>query len=98
MSSVSCATSRASSLWPWYSRVAPVSWLVSGDVEEGREHLDFSSWGELPEGSKTHLREEIVEEVEEGKMPLPIYLLANPGAEVSAEELEMLERWAKGGR
>jgi hypothetical protein len=31
--------------WPWYSNVAPVSWLVAHDVNEGREELNFSEWG-----------------------------------------------------
>jgi len=30
--------------WPWYSRVAPVSWLIVSDTDEGREKLDFSDW------------------------------------------------------
>src|ERR1035438_9066559 len=30
--------------WPWYSRIAPVSWLIASDVNEGREHLNFSDW------------------------------------------------------
>ncbi len=32
--------------WPWYSHVAPVSWLVQRDVEEGREKVNFSTWGQ----------------------------------------------------
>jgi len=35
--------------WPWYSNVAPASWLVASDVAEGREHLNFSEWGKLPQ-------------------------------------------------
>ncbi|MDH4347045.1 MAG: heme-binding domain-containing protein, partial [Thermoleophilia bacterium] len=31
-------------VWPWYSNVAPVSWLVQGDVDGGRERLNFSEW------------------------------------------------------
>ena len=40
-------------VWPWYSNIAPVSWLVYRDVSDGREHLNFSEWDmhpSLPEG------------------------------------------------
>jgi len=54
--------------WPWYSKVAPVSWLVQADVDEGREHLNFSEWDKPQRDAH-----EAAEEVEEGKMPLDIY-------------------------
>ena len=28
--------------WPWYSHVAPVSWVITRHVNEGREILNFS--------------------------------------------------------
>lgn len=73
-------------VWPWYSRVAPLSWLVENDVAEGREHLNASEW---------HLEQkhadEAVEEVEEGKMPLPPYLWTHPEARLTdAERAELL--------
>ncbi len=30
--------------WPWYSSVAPVSWLVARDVRRGRKELNFTDW------------------------------------------------------
>lgn len=81
--------------WPWYSYVAPVSWLVSHDVEEGREHLNFSEWDKLDLKRKTKRLEEIVEEVEEGKMPMPIYLVLHGDAEVSNAEVEILREWTE---
>ena len=81
--------------WPWYSYVAPVSWLVKHDVEEGREHLNFSEWDKLNQKRKMKRLEEIVEEVEEGKMPMPIYLIMHGDAEVSAAELAVLREWTQ---
>src|SRR6185503_8478001 len=46
-------------VWPWYSRIAPVSWLVAHDVVEGREHLDFSTWDALGPRRKAKLLGEI---------------------------------------
>jgi hypothetical protein len=80
--------------WPWYSRVAPVSWLVAHDVEEGRELLNFSLWGTYDARQKEKLAEEIWEEVEEGEMPLRKYLLAHPEARLSKSARQTLQEWS----
>jgi hypothetical protein len=82
-------------VWPWYSRVAPVAWWVAHDVAEGREHLNFSTWNVYDERERAHNLEEIVEEVEAGKMPLPKYLRQHPDARVTPEELAILREWAR---
>lgn len=79
--------------WPWYSRVAPVSWLVAKDVNEGREHLNLSDWGRLEGGDRRHAAEEMWEEVDEGKMPLGIYLAMHRDAEPTEEDLAVLRTW-----
>lgn len=61
--------------WPWYARVAPASWLVAADVNEGRAHLNFSTWDQPNEDA-----EEIIEMVLEGRMPLKKYSLMHPEA------------------
>ena len=70
--------------WPWYSHVAPVSWLVVHDVKEGREHLNFSNWEPLKDIVWIH--QEICREVAEGEMPLKIYLLMHADAEIYRSE------------
>ncbi len=80
--------------WPWYSRVAPVSWQVAHDVAEGREHLNFSLWGTLEPRRQERLREEIWEEVEKGEMPIPVYRWAHPEARLDQARLATLRAWA----
>lgn len=80
--------------WPWYSRVAPASWLVAHDVEEGRERVNLSAWGELEPRRQARLREEMWEEVADGEMPLRAYRLAHPEARLSDRDLAVLRRWA----
>jgi len=80
--------------WPWYSRVAPISWLVAHDVEDARERLNFSLWGSYEAKRQQRLAEEIWEEVEEGEMPLPIYLVAHPDARLSPGDREVLRSWS----
>jgi hypothetical protein len=77
-------------VWPWYARVAPASWLVFNDVAEGREKLNFSAWlNGRREGEKAG---EIRKEIEEGGMPPFQYRLAHPEARLSKEEKQNLIR------
>jgi hypothetical protein len=80
-------------VWPWYSRVAPVSWLVAHDVEEGRKHLDFSRWETLPAPRRAHKLEEIEEVLREGEMPLGKYKLLHPEARLRAEDVRRIVDW-----
>lgn len=71
--------------WPWYSHVAPVSWLVQHDVDEGREHLNFSEWDRPQDDAG-----EASEVVREKEMPPWFYLPTHPGANLSAQAREQL--------
>ncbi len=71
-------------VWLWYSNVAPVSWLVQRDVNEGREKLNFSDWARARE------KDEIIEVIQEGEMPMPIYLIMHPEARLTTIEKEAL--------
>jgi hypothetical protein len=79
--------------WPWYSYVAPVSFLVAGDVNEGREHLNFSEWDRYDGKKRAKILEEILEEVEKGKMPLSQYTMAHPEAEMDRSKIASLKDW-----
>jgi mono/diheme cytochrome c family protein len=68
-------------VWPWYSQVAPVSWLVQHDVEEGRAVLNFSEFNRAQEET-----EESAETVAEGEMPMPIYTWLHSEARLTEEE------------
>jgi mono/diheme cytochrome c family protein len=73
--------------WPWYSFVAPASWLVSRDVEEGRSHFNVSEW----DRDKNH-GDEAAKMVRNAEMPPWFYLPAHPEARLSdAERTEFVE-------
>ncbi len=73
-------------VWPWYSYVAPVSWLVYSDTMRGRERLNFSEW------STTQLRraDEVAGVLQEGEMPPAIYLPMHPLAVLTSAEKQQL--------
>ena len=82
-------------VWPWYSQIAPVSWLVARDVNDGRKHLNFLVWESYDEKRRAKKLTEISEEVGEGEMPMAIYLPAHPDAKLSEAEKTLLVEWAK---
>ena len=69
------------SAWPWYSHVAPTSWLLQSHVDEGRHALNFSDWSRTYEEAG-----ESGETVREGEMPPWSYTLMHPAARLSAAE------------
>jgi hypothetical protein len=71
--------------WPWYSNVAPISWLVYDHVVDGRDELNFSEWGHRRQDS-----DEIVESVVENEMPLWSYTLLHSEARLDDTEFDDL--------
>jgi hypothetical protein len=71
--------------WPWYSNIAPVSWLVQRDVDDGRARLNFSEWD-----SPQRRADEVAEAVDEGNMPPLQYRLLHPGSRLSSSERQTL--------
>ncbi len=85
--------------WPWYSRIAPVSWLVYSDVVRGRRHLNFSIWDQYSGDPGTvvqklkHLRKVMARH----EMPPWYYGIMHPRARLSAADEERTARWAEAG-
>jgi hypothetical protein len=73
-------------IWPWYSNIAPVSWLVYYDVIDGRRRMNFSDWGNI------HLREpgEIASVINDGEMPPLQYLLIHTSARLTSAQKTQL--------
>ena len=61
--------------WPWYSNVAPFSWLVEGDVKHAREHLNLSRWDSLEAADQRMLLTAIAAVIENHEMPPHKYVL-----------------------
>jgi hypothetical protein len=82
------------SVWPWYSAIAPASWLVARDVTQGRKRLNFSEWGNYPQSRQVSLLGDIAEEVSKEEMPYPPYLILHPEARLSKAGRDSLVVWA----
>ncbi len=80
-------------VWPVYSYIAPSSWLVAGDVTNGRSKLNFSDWDQTDE---THALKEVWEEIEKGEMPLKIYTFIHSDAVLTNTEKTVIKNWING--
>ncbi len=85
------------SVWPWYSHVAPVSWLIARDVHEGREELNYSLWNKLSEEKQAKARKDTWEEISEGEMPPAIYLVMHGDAHLSLADRALVREWSQAG-
>lgn len=78
--------------WPWYSSIAPFSWVIKRHVEHGRNALDFTAWESYDEQTKTKKLKAIYRTVY-GSMPLPAYETFHDKAQLSKEQRELIRTW-----
>jgi len=83
--------------WPWYTYIAPVSFLIASDVNEGRKRLNFSEWDKYDNKKREKKLDGIIEVVEEGEMPLSIYTIIHKDAILDTEKINILKEWVKPG-
>lgn len=81
-------------VWPWYSHIAPVSWLIVHDVHEGRAELNFSTWHRYSTQEQVKQLKKSWEEVQEGEMPPWFYRAAHRTTHLSAQDKALLRQWA----
>jgi hypothetical protein len=79
--------------YPWYNQVAPVSWMLSKHVINGKDELNFSEWGKLDAYDKIVALEDIRQEVEQKTMPLKGYVAMHKEAKLSEEQVAALLDW-----
>jgi len=84
--------------WPWYTNVAPLSWWITDHVDEGRKNLNLSEWGKLDKDRQDKKLRQICDEVEDGAMPLSVYLPMHPKAKLSEQDKKTLCDWTAAER
>ncbi len=75
--------------WPWYSQVAPVSWLMTYGVAKGRRAVNFSEWAAYPPDAQRMMLAASCDDVTAGKMPGP-YTLLRPETRLSPEDVQAI--------
>jgi hypothetical protein len=91
----SCADCHSSrTAWPWYSRIAPVSWFLIDHVKDGRKELNYDEWVGYTPRRQARKLEETCDQVKTWEMPLKSYLRLHRDADLTQEEREQLCRWS----
>lgn len=80
--------------WPFYSYIAPVSWLVAKDVMEGRRHVNFTTWNQYDADRLADIFDDLYDEIDEGEMPLWFYVPLHPKSKLSETDKNILKDWA----
>ncbi len=75
--------------WPWYSELAPISWLLTQHVNEGRLKMNLDNWDDA-----TSFKD-ICKEVRTAGMPLKNYLILHPGASLSPADVQAVCAWTE---
>ena len=81
--------------WPWYSRVAPMAWLVANDVKDGRAKLNFSDWPVADPARAARKFGNISDVVDSAEMPPKKYTLIHGDAELSEDQRKAIVNWAE---
>lgn len=84
-------------VWPWYSKFAPASWLVTSDVNEGRSEMNLSEWGAYSQEKRQKLLGKMCEEVTEGDMPGALYATLHPQARLTGADVQAVCAFSKAG-
>jgi hypothetical protein len=79
-------------VYPWYAEIAPVSLWLDEHVEHGKEEFNVSEWESYSAKKKDHKLEELIEEVEEGHMPLDSYTWIH--GKLNDNDKKLLIQWA----
>jgi hypothetical protein len=77
-------------IWPWYTQIAPASWLWAYGVKAGRKAVNFSEWSAYPPELQRQLLVQSCDDASRGTMPDRSYTLLNPAARLSALDVETI--------
>ena len=83
--------------WPWYSAITPIGWLVSAHVHDGRNHLNFSEWGDYASdpGTAAEKLKAIAQIVGKHRMPPWYYRITHPQSQLGVSDRDQLIAWAR---
>jgi hypothetical protein len=81
--------------FPWYSYIAPISWLVKDEVRDGRERLNLSRWNEYSLVRRERCLSEIANQVQDGGMPIGSYTFIHRDAVLSPADIDTIFTWTQ---
>lgn len=80
-------------VFPWYFKIAPASWMVNNHISEARENVNFSDWSLFSIDDQIGILQSCSEEIEENEMPLFSYKIMHPLARLDQKEKALITNW-----
>ena len=80
-------------VWPWYSHIAPISWLITDDVNQGRRHMNLQDWEARIPRHPFDPQRDICKEVRDKGMPPFTYRMVHKEARLTPQEIDTLCSW-----
>jgi len=80
--------------YPWYANIQPAAWFMNGHIKDGKRGLNFSEFATYSLRRQYRRLNDIIENVNDGEMPLPSYLLIHSDAKLTAGQKERIVSWA----
>lgn len=84
--------------YPWYNKVQPISWFLEGHINEAKEELNFSEFGDYSNRKKKSKLKSIMSQTKNDEMPLSSYIIMHQNARISERDKLDLEKWLTGLR
>jgi uncharacterized membrane protein len=81
--------------YPWYACVQPLAWWINDHVIDGKKHFNLDDFASYKLSKQYDIMEEVIEQVNEGEMPLTSYRLIHNEAKLTQEERAVLSSWAQ---
>ena len=83
-------------VWLWYSHIAPVSWMVVDDVNQGRRHMNFQDWEAQPSPKQANdVLTDICKEIRQNGMPPFTYRIAHKNVKLTQPESDAICVWSQ---
>lgn len=83
-------------VWPWYSHIAPVSWMVVDDVNQGRRHMNFQDWEAQPTPKEANnVLADVCKEIRQNGMPPFTYRIAHKNVKLTQPESDAICAWSQ---
>jgi Haem-binding domain len=82
-------------VWPWYSYVPPISWMIENDVYKARKHMNISRWQDYTTEQQVEILSRLGAEVRNHQMPMQRYLSLHPEARLSESDIHQLYEWSR---
>ncbi|WP_430410846.1 heme-binding domain-containing protein [Kordia sp.] len=80
-------------IYPWYNKVQPVAWFLEDHIKEGKAELNFNEWDDYSNRRKNSKLKSIINQIENGEMPLDSYTLIHGNAKLSESEKKLLIKY-----